>query len=135
MFRINGDQSILMNRGDSTRFPLFINKGSRLHPIRYGFEVGDPHEIYFYILQPNQRFEDAFFIKTFKCVEGNINENGDMIISLDSNDTINFPEGRYLYLIRAKLYNDATGKFDIVTVTNKHEFYLIDDNYTQRSWR
>ena len=74
--------------------------------------------------------------------------NGDMKIELSPDDLLtdgkhkfsDMCEGMYLYQIKAKLLDvkasDIAGQnvYEINTVTNRHPFYIIDDDYANRMW-
>lgn len=153
MFTINTDRCIKMNIGDDVQFPVFLNNGTRLNPIRYEFEENDGCEVYFYILPVHGCFENFYLKKTFKTdgtiitekpdfetiiTENNIviNDNKDVVVTLDSNDTINMCPSEYIYVIRAKILTEKINSKNIVKnkeytdlqITNRYSFYLLDDN-------
>ena len=153
MFTINTDKTIKMNRGDDVQFPLFLNNGTRAKPIRYEFEPDDGCEIYFYLLPLHGSYEDYIIKKTYstsgvivtyipgsepttKLVNSIINDYGDVVITLDSEDTVDLCPGQYVYVVRAKVLTEKINSTNIVKnseytelqVTNKYDFYLLDDD-------
>lgn len=125
MVQIDNSQTIRMSLGDDVSFPLFVNVGSKLSPIRYEFKVGSEDLIYFYILYPNDLWEDALETLEFDCVEDNINENGDIIITIPSDITERLGEGKFEYQVRGLIEIDGEQKN--VTITNPHEFWIVRD--------
>ena len=153
MFTINTDRCIKMNIGDDVQFPLFLNNGTKINPIRYEFENNDGCEIYFYIIPVQGCFDNFLLKKTFNTdgtittekynqptsvshVDSIINDNKDIVITLDSSDTLDMGAGEYIYLIRAKILTDKINSKNIVKnqtyttlqITNRYYFYLLDDN-------
>lgn len=120
MFTVNSDMCIKMNKGDDVQFPLFVNNGTRLKPSRYVFTEDDGCEVYFYILPLHKSYNDFILKKTYKssgeiitekCKSEEIetrqtsvlNNNGDFVILLDSDDTADMIPGHYIYVVRAKV--------------------------------
>lgn len=125
MFRIGNNGVITMHRGDDISFPLFLNKGTEYAPIRYEFNVGDGCEVYFYIMLPHTTFDNALVKKTFTTETGeNINENKDMIISLDSSDTMNLYQREYFYEVRVKVF--LNGKYEYNTVIGRTPILIVE---------
>ena len=54
MLKIDSNQVIKMSRGDDVKFPLFINKGTVMEPVRYIFKPNQGCEVYFYIFNYNE---------------------------------------------------------------------------------
>lgn len=153
MFKIDSNQVIKMSKGDNIKFPLFLNKGNQICPIRYEFKPGDGCEVYFYLFNYNAPDSSPILEKTFKSDTDLWQEyvgkfNGDMKIELSPDDLLtdgkhkfsDMCEGMYLYQIKAKLLDvkasDIAGHnvYEINTVTNRHPFYIIDDDYANRMW-
>ena len=95
--------------------PLFINKGTALEPIKY--EIGDNTQVYFGLMLPGQRFEDAALKQ--KYTKNNLNENGDIIVKFIPEDTIYLDPGKYFYEIKAILEDGSVN-----TIIQKTEFWL-----------
>lgn len=62
MFRI-ASQIIQMNRGDDVSFHFDMNVGSHLHPIQGILQ--DDEAIYFAVMEPNQKWEEAIIRKKY----------------------------------------------------------------------
>ena len=152
MFKIDSNQVIKMSRGDNIKFPLFLNKGTRMAPIRYGFEADDGCEVYFYLFNYNSSTDCPLFKKIFTAnndlwYHSNGTTDNDMKIELSPNDPLcnskfslkDLCDGEYLYQIKAKLLDreesQKQGKKIYIenTVTNRHPFYIIDDDF-KRTW-
>lgn len=120
MFDISRDNVISITRGDSAKFPLFINTGTELKPIRYVLEEGD--EVYLAIMQPNQYFENAIVKK--KYTDEDLNDHGDVLIKIRPEDTEQLIPGKYYYQIKSKL-RTADG-YEVHTVIKKTEFFIVE---------
>lgn len=125
MVQIDNSQTIRISIGDDVSFPLFVNVGSKLSPIRYEFKVGAEDLVYFYILYPNDYWEDALETLEFDCTEDNINENGDIIITIPSDISERLGEGKFEYIIRG--YIKVDDEYQNVTITNPHELWIVRD--------
>ena len=68
----------------------------------------------------------------------NIDDDGNMRIWIFHTDTLNIPQGSYIYQIKTKLldteYDSADPHYVYDTVTNRLPIYIIDDNYSYREW-
>ena len=142
-----------MNKADDVQFPLFVNNGTRVNPIRYEFEDNDGCEVYFYLLPVHGSFEQFVLKKTFntngtittekpgkestiKYVSSIINDNKDVVITLDEDDTIDLCPDMYTYVVRAKVLTEKINSANIVKnstyttlqITNRYDFYLLDDD-------
>lgn len=121
MFNVGSNNSISVNRGDTFSIPLLITAGSIETPSQFVFP-GDG-EIYLGLMEPNQLFENAILKKKYDS--SNLDENGNIIIAFDSNDTVKLLPGLYYYQIKAKLpLNDGT--FAVSTVVPKTPFYILE---------
>lgn len=135
MFRIDSNWAIRINKGDDAKFPLFINQGTVECPIRYQFASGDGCEVYFYIMHINQNPDCPIKKLTFTSDEDLYIDpntglpNGDMLITLKSEDTACLHEGEYRYQIKAKLLDGQ--EHVINTVTNRLPLYIIDTDYNK----
>lgn len=153
MFTVNTNRVIKMNKGDDAQFPLFLNNGIRDNPVRYEFEKNDGCEVYFYILPVHGSFENYILKKTFKTdgtiiteklyrdtkmesVDTIINDNKDVVITLNEDDTVDIVPGQYIYVCRAKILTSKinsknilkTNRYTTLQITNKYDFYLLDDD-------
>lgn len=118
---INNLGVISLNRGDCLKTPLFINIGTEEEPIRLDFKKFPDVEIYFGVYLPGCTFEQSFIGKKFTFLDSN--EYGDVIISIDPQDTLYIKPGKYKYAIRARMYNSEFGEF-LYTVVDQNDFYI-----------
>lgn len=118
MFQIADNGIIKLSRGDNVEMPLFINRGTKLVPIRYDLRDNSDTEVYFGLMLPGQQFESALLRK--KYTKEDSNEHGDVVIKFTPEDTIYLDPGKYFYEIKAILQNG-----DINTIISKTEFYII----------
>lgn len=153
MFDISTNQAIKLSKGDSVQFPLFLNQGTEIKPIRYEIQAESECECHFLLFDRNN-YDIPLFQKIFKpngeivSYQNNeyqttvtvssdevINENGDFIISICSSDTINLDEGEYIYQIKVFLPSSGVEPYlEQHTVTNRLPFILIEDDYGRRIW-
>jgi hypothetical protein len=120
MFRISSTKIIELTRGDSFMYPLFINIGTEMYPERYLLKEGDT--VYFAVMEPNQKFEDAILKKVYTASDEET-PDGDLIISIRSEDTEHLEPGKYYYTIKAK-FSDS--KLPVQTIIENREFWILD---------
>ena len=120
MFNLSINNIVTLSRGDSISCPLFLNAGTDVCLVRRVIKDGE--YVYFAIERPNQIFENAEVCKKFD--KNNLNKNGDIVIEIDSEDTINLCPGTYYYEIKAKLLDDENN-YIINTVVEKTKFIII----------
>ena len=161
MFKIDSNQTIKMSKGDNVKFPVFLNQGTSLTPLRYPIYENMGCELYFSIFYKKD-FDNPVSKKTFKdngevvteksngyksvkTGVDNINDNNDFIIRLEPEDTNDLDEDSYVYQIKALIVDkdvepveNEEGQFTytyiINTVTNRLPIYIIDDDYGRRIW-
>jgi len=133
MFNIATNGIIVMNRGDDVQFPIFINSGKLLSPIRYNTKPFDL--VYFSVMEHGQDFEDGVIRKIID--KSQVDENGDIIVTLRHNDTANLLPGVYSYEVKLITYardmnnnvlTNMTGSIAdryITTVSPKRKFVLL----------
>jgi len=126
MFYLSDNNIITLSRGDSFTVPLFINRGTVLEEVRYNLKTGD--KVFFALLEPNQKFEDAILKKVYTKDSEQTSE-GDILISVSSTDTENLVEGLYYYTIKLKRKNG-----DVHTVVPQRQFNIVWGN-NERLWR
>lgn len=124
MYQISTNNIISLNRGDSFIVPLFINLGSKCKLIRYNLNTHKQFELYLGVMEANQKFEDAVIRKKWTYDTGLINQFGDLMITLTSDDTILLHPGKYYYQIKMK-YQTKDGE-RISSVTPSTEFWVLD---------
>lgn len=99
MFDISNEGNITLNRGDSFQTPIFINKGTEINPNRY--ELTEYDTLYFAVMEPNQRFEDALIKKVYDK-DSEKSEKGDILIKFDPIDTEYVLPGEYRYTVKLR---------------------------------
>ena len=118
-------------RGDTVEFPLVINIGSKLQPIRYSLSENDA--LYVAILEPNQPFEFALVKQKYTYLDKN--EYGDVVFKLSSDVTQQLKPGRYYYevkLVKQKenqdlaKQNDNQEELEVVTVIDRRQLYILN---------
>ena len=160
MFKIDSNQTIKLSKGDDVKFPVFLDQGTALTPLRYPIYENMGCELYFSIFYKKD-FDNPVLKKTFKdngeivteksngdvytkkgCT---VNENNDFVITLESEDTNNLDEGSYIYQIKVLIIDkdvepeesedgELTYTYIINTVTNRLPIYIIEDDYNRRIW-
>lgn len=125
MVTISNDNIITINRGDSFEFPLFINMGTLLNPIRYSIKNNPNSVVYFGVMEPNQCFENALIRQMYQGGENNnqYTEQGDLIIKLKPKDTMYIKPGKYYY--QAILTDDSEFLKGQTTIISETPFYII----------
>ena len=87
---------IKINRGDSFELPIIIpNKSDYAKP--YLLTVSDA--VYFALMYPNQRFEDAILVKGYSLAEQDV-ATGEIILKIIPNDTRALAPGVYYYTVK-----------------------------------
>lgn len=146
MFKLNTNNTFIINKGDTAYIPLFVNIGTRFEPIRCTFSENDGCEIYFYILPINAGYKQFLLKKTFDTsglitteivnelptteqVETNLNNNHDFVVKITSDDLSNIFPGEYRYVIRAKVLKEklkgSNYLANISTETKDDEFITV----------
>lgn len=113
---------ITLSRGDCFKTPLFINIGTEEEPVRLDMRKFPEVEIYFGVYLSGGRFENSFIIKKFTSLDSN--SEGDVVINLNPEDTLYIRPGKYLYSIKARIYDKSYGEW-LNTVIDANDFYII----------
>lgn len=58
-----------------------------------------------------------------------VTEDHNMLLSIDSKDTMFLERGEYKYVLKIKFLDVVTKDYKIDTVTNRYSLYLLDDNF------
>lgn len=112
---------ITLTRGDTYSFELNIDDDGESYQL-----TGDD-TVYFGIMDPNQRFEDALVKKKFTVDD--LDPAGNLIIQINPEDTLDLLPGRYFYavkLLRDHLDEDGTEVYNVETVVDKTKFIICD---------
>ena len=124
MYQISTNNIISLSRGDSFIVPLFINQGSKAYPIRYDLKYHKEFELYFGVMECNQKFEDAVIRKRWTYDTALINQFGDLMIELKPEDTLLLHPGKYFYQVKMK-HQTKDGE-TVSSVTPTTEFWILD---------
>lgn len=148
MYRVDQSKNIYLSRGDdfSYTFPVYVDNSTT----PYHFTPTDGCMLFFYIFLPNSINYQYVLRKTFQT-DGeiitelmgedpesssgnqNIDSDGNIIVRLDSSDTMSILPGEYKYQLRVKVL-DSNDNLVLKTVTNRKDFYVIEDDYSNRVW-
>jgi len=120
---------IVINRGDSFDFDLTIDLDGES---RYTLTGDDT--LYFGVMKPHQKFEDALIKKKFTVVD--IDTMGNLSVSIFPEDTLDLYPGKYYYAVKLHMNhpeidpntNEETGNTidKVYTIINKTKFILCD---------
>lgn len=105
MLEISNNGIISINRGDYAEFPLFINQGNKMYPIRYSLirDRKNNSNVLFTVRSYNQTLQNASIRKTYNLNSPHSDQR-DLIIVLKPEDTINLMPGKYFYSITLNLF-------------------------------
>lgn len=117
MTKISNNGQITLYKLDALKYPLYINIGTQLQPLRY--KLGYYDTVFLSIMEPNQPFEHGVIRKKYTYKD--LNSNGDIVVRLDAEDTEEIEAGTYYYEIKLQLSN---GK--ISTICPRKKFYLYN---------
>jgi hypothetical protein len=121
---------IILNRGDTHEFDLIIEDDTSSDG-RYRIQGDDT--VYFGIMDPHQPFEEALVKKKFTVED--TDANGNLIIVITPEDTLDLLPGTYYYSVKIHLQHEnihpetkeVLGYVDKVhTVINKTKLFLND---------
>lgn len=149
MYRVDQSKNIYLSRGDdfSYTFPVYVDNSTT----PYHFTPTDGCMLFFYIFLPNSINYQFVLRKTFKTngeiitdIMGNdfsdvtydndnIDEKGNIIVRLTPDDTMSILPGEYKYQLRVQVL-DEDDNLVLKTVTNRKDFYVIEDDYSNRVW-
>lgn len=113
---------ITVTQGDCFQAPLFLNIGSDNEPIRLDLIKFPDLEVYFGVYTCGSRFERSFIIKKFTYLD--TNKFGDVVITLNPEDTKCVRPGKYKYSIKVRIDDPNQGEW-VNTVIDSKDFYLI----------
>ena len=120
---------IKINRGDSYEFTLMIpSKSDPNKP--YLLSSEDSFDaVYFALMYPNQRFEDAIFIKGYESNEQNP-KTGEITIKIEPNDTRVLTPGVYYYVVKLQrggtleVVDDFDDAKEVRTIIDRTKFII-----------
>ena len=120
MFCLSENGIIRFTRGDTIEIPITIYDGNAVNYHRY--KLKDKDELYFGIMEPNQFFEDAIVRK--KCTALDMNEDGDIFITLSPDESEYLLPGLYYYQVKVRLYNSTTNEYSVNTILPKTQLWI-----------
>lgn len=120
MVYISNNGFVKLTRGDTLDFPLFINEGTGCEPIRYYIKNHPEASVYFGVMEPNQPFEIALIRKSYDS-NSEVNENGDLVIHLAPEDTLNVLPGKYYYSVKVDF-----GNGNVETIIPRTDFLITE---------
>ena len=120
MFNISSNGIVTVNRGDSFEFPVLLQLGNSMSPLKY--QLQDKDKVYIGIMEPNQPFEDALIKKV--CTSADQDMYGYVVAQFQPLDTLYVLPGKYYYQIKLQTINQRTGQYDTETMVDKTLFYI-----------
>lgn len=127
MFNINEfTQEISINRGDTGIFPVVLNCGTDLYPLQYTLKEHD--KLYLAIEKPNEPFENAIVKKVISRQNSLFDKDGNVLIKLNSEDTIALMPGLYYYEIKLRKFsqNQFRNFYTIITLNEDNTYQIVD---------
>ena len=118
MHKIAENGIITLTAGDSLIAPLYLFLDDD-DANRYTLRETD--KLYFSLMWPHQQFENGVVRKIFTIKD--INQQGDVVLTLDATDTESLPVGLYYYEIKLSIVDAGVEYVD--TVVPKRKFYLV----------
>lgn len=120
MVHISNNGFVYLTRGDSMAFPLFINRGTDVAPVRYEIAKHPEAHVYFGVMEPNQPFEQAVIKKNYGS-DSEVTQEGDLVITLKPKDTLYILPGKYYYSVKVDF-----GDGDVNTIIPNTEFLITE---------
>lgn len=117
---------IKLNRGDSYEFTVRITDK---HDIDKNYILTSKDAVYFALLYPHQRFEEAIFIKGYDLTDQNIS-SGEITIKILPKDTKYLAPGVYYYTIKLQSggtltnINDCDNVEEVRTIIERTKFII-----------
>ena len=123
MGSISLNNIIVINRGDTFTFDFTIYDENSTDG-RYILK--DDDALYFGIMDPHQLFEDAIVRK--KYTKEDTDEMGNLIITLNPEDTLDLIPGIYYYAVKLHKLTDNEEEYvdEVITVVNRTKFIIND---------
>jgi hypothetical protein len=126
MLEVSSNGIVTVNRGDSFTLGFRINRGSSFLPDYYELQPGD--FLYFALMEPRQRFEEAVVRKAFTHADQGT--DGVVSMTFEPKDTECLAPGKYYYTLKLRRlvgYDDGENElYEVETVRSKTQFTIID---------
>ena len=119
---------IKLNRGDSYNFTIAIPNSENALGDYYKL-VERKDVVYFAIMNPHQRFEDALLLQGYTSEDQN-EDTGEIIIRLTPNDTRELTPGIYYYTVKLQrggsidFINDYDEPDEVRTIIERTKFII-----------
>jgi hypothetical protein len=117
---------IKINRGDSFEFTITIpDKGN----LTKSYILKSSEAIYFALLYPHQRFEDAILVKGYDQKDQNT-DTGEITIKISSSVTKKLEPGVYYYTIKLQrggtldIIDDSDEPDEVLTIIERTKFII-----------
>ena len=125
MLEIDKNGNIKVNRGDTFEVPLFIDISDNIfYSTRFPFHINDV--IYFHITEANAPWECPLLGKSFTYED--LNENNDIIVKFNHEDTCRLFPGIYYYEVKLKRPNepldDDPRNDNYITIVPRRKFII-----------
>lgn len=117
---------IHMMRGDTYKFSVPINNGTKLDPLYYN--LTDKDAVYFGVMEPNKAFEEALIKKKYTN-DNEVDKNGFIVITLEPEDTLNITVGKYYYMVKLVQIMD-NGSKKVTTIIPPTQIFIDGNNLT-----
>ena len=135
MFHQSKNGIITLCRGDTFSIPLYINLGTAVNPNYYilqkhldkqGEEIARDY-VYFAVLEPNQKWEDAIIKKRMSYDDIDFNYDAP-ILHFYTDDTEYLKPGTYYYQVKLQRCPESTsdGFEHVDTVINRTKFIIYE---------
>lgn len=126
MINIDSTNKIItLTRGDTESITFKTNTGSGVEPKYY--EMTEDDKLYFALMEPNQKFEDAILKKVIDYNTYSLSGK-EYIIKFNTADTEHLLPGTYYYQIKLYIENDPEneGNESLYTIVPKTKFFILD---------
>jgi hypothetical protein len=123
---------IKLNRGDSYEFKISVPVKNEDGNI-VNYILTDKDVIYFALLYPHQRFEDAIIIKGYDHTDHIIEHGantGEILIKIEPKDTMQLAPGIYYYTVKLQrggtpgVFDTHTEPYEIRTIIERTKFII-----------
>ena len=117
---------IKINRGDSFDFEINVSEKNNINKVHL---LNSNEAIYFALLYPHQRFEEAIILKGYTLEDQDIN-TGDIKIKITPNDTKYLAPGVYYYTVKFQrggsldLSNSCEEPEEVRTLIDRTKFII-----------
>lgn len=123
MITISPNNIIKFVHGDTIdKAPIFIDCTNDETSTAFKYIVKENDRILFSILEANQDFNEGIIRKIF--TKDDLDENGNLLLTLDSSDSLNVLSGTYSYSI--KLVQIRDDKVIASTIITKTKLYILE---------